>query len=61
MKVNVDIDGVESLPSSFGHFIFWKSDPGTHRIKRFDKVQINSGRYGRKYLFPTGKISLNIE
>jgi len=61
MKLHVDIDGGESLPSPFGHFIFWKSDSGTHRIRKFDRVQIRSGRYGRKCLFPTGKISLNKE
>jgi hypothetical protein len=61
MRVNGDIDGGERLPSQFGHFIFWKSDPGTHGIKRFDRVQIGSGRFGRKCLFPTGKISLNKE
>lgn len=51
LKVHGDIDGGECLPSPFGHFIFWKRDPGTHRIKGFDRVQIRSGRFEEMVFF----------
>jgi hypothetical protein len=61
VKVHGDIHGGERLPSPFGHFMFWKDDPGTHRVKRFDRVQIRSGRFGKKSVFFLGKFLLNKE